>query len=242
MDKNQPPDSVWYQRQSAKYGASAHCPIAAADKCPRYFVSSRHIEYILPGALTLEPDQIEQLERQWQFADALCNLDLSVGSSGDNKTGIRILEGFCPEVSAIYLHLYCSEFRKFADDDHRDTAHRRLRSEGVKSDDLQWKYFVVEAKHFTECKEFSIYAPPLQPRRQSRKRMNEASNKDKWTTLARDKFTCRYCGAEAGDGVALEVDHIISIAEGGSNDLSNLITACSQCNNGKGARSATIQN
>lgn len=242
MDKNRPPDFAWYQQKSAKHGAFSHCPIGSIDKCPRYFQSLRHIEYVYPGALLLEPSQIEQLEEQWKFADSLCNPALVVGISGNERIGIHSLEGFCPEVCALYLGLYCSSFRKFADEIHRDAVHQQLLNNGVNRDDLQWKYSHVEAKHFTECKELAIYAPPLQPKRQSRKRANEASQKDKWTTLARDEFTCRYCGAKGGNGVVLEVDHIVSIAEGGGNDLSNLVTSCSQCNNGKGARSAVIKN
>ena len=34
----------------------------------------------------------------------------------------------------------------------------------------------------------------------------------------------------------LQVDHIEPVTEGGSNDITNLITACEECNQGKGAR------
>ncbi|MBI4006518.1 MAG: HNH endonuclease [Gammaproteobacteria bacterium] len=40
------------------------------------------------------------------------------------------------------------------------------------------------------------------------------------------------CGAN-GPGVKLEVDHIISVAEGGSDALNNLQTLCFECNRGK---------
>lgn len=49
----------------------------------------------------------------------------------------------------------------------------------------------------------------------------------------RDAFTCQYCKAN-GDGVVLHVDHIIPVAEGGDNTIFNLVTACSDCNLGKG--------
>jgi len=51
--------------------------------------------------------------------------------------------------------------------------------------------------------------------------------------FTRDDSTCQYCGAR---GVALECDHVIPVAEGGSNDDSNLVTACRDCNRAKGAR------
>lgn len=51
----------------------------------------------------------------------------------------------------------------------------------------------------------------------------------------RDSFTCQYCGAKAPD-VLLHVDHIISVVNGGRNEITNLITSCFACNSGKGGR------
>lgn len=61
------------------------------------------------------------------------------------------------------------------------------------------------------------------------------SKKVRFEVFKRDKFTCQYCGASAPD-VILEVDHIIPIAEGGTDDLFNLVSACFDCNRGKGKR------
>ena len=60
------------------------------------------------------------------------------------------------------------------------------------------------------------------------------SKKTRYEILKRDSFTCQYCGKMAPE-VILEVDHIIPVAEGGDNDLCNLITSCRDCNRGKGA-------
>lgn len=54
--------------------------------------------------------------------------------------------------------------------------------------------------------------------------------------LRRDQFTCRYCGAKAPD-VQLHVDHVVSVALGGTDNPENLVTACAECNGGKGNRS-----
>jgi hypothetical protein len=51
----------------------------------------------------------------------------------------------------------------------------------------------------------------------------------------RDNFTCQYCGRKAPE-VRLQVDHIVAWSRGGSNDISNLVTSCVECNIGKGAR------
>lgn len=50
--------------------------------------------------------------------------------------------------------------------------------------------------------------------------------------LNRDGFRCRYCGA-AADWAGLEVDHVVARSAGGSDDDSNLATACFPCNRGK---------
>ena len=54
--------------------------------------------------------------------------------------------------------------------------------------------------------------------------------------LEKYKFRCAYCGASAADGASLEVDHIIPVSKGGSNELSNLQTLCKSCNVGKSDR------
>lgn len=60
----------------------------------------------------------------------------------------------------------------------------------------------------------------------------------RWHVFARDGFACRYCGVLAGqDGVELVVDHVVSVADGGSDHPDNLATACKGCNGGKSARS-----
>lgn len=60
----------------------------------------------------------------------------------------------------------------------------------------------------------------------------QLSKKKRFEVLKRDKFTCQYCGAQAPD-VILQVDHIIPVSKGGTNDITNLVTSCSDCNGGK---------
>jgi hypothetical protein len=61
------------------------------------------------------------------------------------------------------------------------------------------------------------------------------SKKARFEVFKRDSFTCQYCGDEA-PRVVLHVDHINPVANGGGNDIANLITSCAPCNFGKGAR------
>lgn len=61
------------------------------------------------------------------------------------------------------------------------------------------------------------------------------SKKKRFEVFKRDSFKCQYCGRSAPD-VILEVDHIVPVAEGGKNDMLNLVTSCRDCNRGKGKR------
>jgi hypothetical protein len=48
----------------------------------------------------------------------------------------------------------------------------------------------------------------------------------------RDEFHCAYCGRALRDEAAENVtlDHLLARSAGGSNDASNLVTACRSCN------------
>lgn len=59
------------------------------------------------------------------------------------------------------------------------------------------------------------------------------SKKTRFDVFKRDSFTCQYCGKSAPD-VLLHADHIVPVCEGGTNEILNLITACAECNLGKG--------
>ena len=48
----------------------------------------------------------------------------------------------------------------------------------------------------------------------------------------RDNFQCQSCGKSKPE-TALEVDHIIPLVNGGSNDISNLQCLCCRCNRQK---------
>ena len=66
------------------------------------------------------------------------------------------------------------------------------------------------------------------------------SKRIRFEVLRRDNFTCQYCGRKASE-VELHVDHIRSVATGGGNEMENLITACVDCNLGKGKLNAVLQ-
>ncbi|WP_083421932.1 HNH endonuclease [Arsenicibacter rosenii] len=52
---------------------------------------------------------------------------------------------------------------------------------------------------------------------------------------------CEYCRIHSDDlFLSFEIDHIIPVKHGGSNDLDNLALACPHCNQHKGSDFATI--
>lgn len=60
----------------------------------------------------------------------------------------------------------------------------------------------------------------------------------RYEILKRDNHSCRYCGAVAPDA-PLTVDHVVPVALGGSDEPTNLVTACRDCNSGKSSASAS---
>jgi len=56
----------------------------------------------------------------------------------------------------------------------------------------------------------------------------------RFVVLRRDSFTCQFCGRAVGDGAKLSIDHIVPLSKGGNTSFGNLITACEECNKGKG--------
>ena len=61
------------------------------------------------------------------------------------------------------------------------------------------------------------------------------SKKLRFDIFKRDGFKCQYCGTAPSEEVILEVDHIRPVVDGGGNEIDNLVTACSDCNRGKGS-------
>ena len=61
------------------------------------------------------------------------------------------------------------------------------------------------------------------------------SERVRYEIFGRDGFRCQACGRGTNDEVKLTIDHITPVDWGGTNDISNLITLCDECNRGKKA-------
>jgi 5-methylcytosine-specific restriction endonuclease McrA len=49
--------------------------------------------------------------------------------------------------------------------------------------------------------------------------------------VARDAYTCQYCGRKGKD---LTLDHVLPKERGGAHTWENLVACCTECNNKKG--------
>jgi 5-methylcytosine-specific restriction endonuclease McrA len=57
--------------------------------------------------------------------------------------------------------------------------------------------------------------------------------------FARDEYSCQFCGRSQHDlrfRECLTRDHLVPLSRGGTNDWTNVVTACSTCNTRKGNR------
>lgn len=61
------------------------------------------------------------------------------------------------------------------------------------------------------------------------------SERLRYEVFSRDDFRCQACGRGAKNGAKLTVDHVVPVDWGGTNDKSNLLTLCEECNRGKKA-------
>jgi len=63
-----------------------------------------------------------------------------------------------------------------------------------------------------------------------------AFKKQRLKVLARDQYTCTYCGNPG----ASHVDHIVPKVHGGGDEMDNLTSACARCNQLKGRKSLGV--
>lgn len=68
---------------------------------------------------------------------------------------------------------------------------------------------------------------------------NSIKGRQRSKVFVRDDFTCAYCGIQY-DPAFLEPDHIVPLTNGGTNELTNVITSCSKCNRNKQSKTVEL--
>lgn len=241
-------DFAWYSAESRKNRLPPRCPIASADLCPRYYFSLEALTRA--GHFTEIPRELSaKLARKWEMFEAAMDEDKPWAANQhehDDKTGSKLLplqsvSHFCPEVSYERFKYFASDLIAYygADADERmeERAYDKklYKSEGISEQfDPNWEK--VGACHYTECREYSIHGTFAAGKPSGTARRTDIIPQLRWRVLARDSFTCVYCGRKPPD-VALHVDHKVSVNDGGTNELENLVTSCNECNSGKGKSS-----
>jgi len=239
------PDFEWYSEKSREAKLSPRCPIAHCELCPRYYASVWLLGKARLMTEIAHADQ-QRLDKKWEpFKSTVAEEDASMTRAGE-KSRFNSVSNFCPEVSKQMFGYFASGLIKHFDEIDREAAHVRLEREKADPNDPRWVWASMIPRHYTECREFSIFSEvadgkPLvgkaSKKSQRKSRRTGLSQKVRWQVLARDSFTCQYCGRKPPD-VVLEVDHMTSVADGGSDEMSNLTTACFECNRGKGPLSS----
>ena len=69
-----------------------------------------------------------------------------------------------------------------------------------------------------------------------KKKRKHISKSIRHEVFLRDDYKCCECGATK-ENTSLHIDHIVSVSQGGSDEMSNLQTLCEQCNLSKSSRS-----
>lgn len=213
-----------YHQISAKQNLPVRCPILG--KCRRAFQTRHEIGFRMSGVkVTFEnflyqqgfecnPDElikpIEQLD--WRHSHDV----------------ISSVESVCPEVTLFEPQYMPFNFKQSA---YGSASYRK-----------ETRKFTAVPRHYSECAEFSEYAfhsgefkPKNQKTSNSRKR-SHISRTMKFEIYQRDEFRCYYCKkhkSQLPEGVHLSLDHKIPYVDGGDDSFENLVTACSECNNGK---------
>ena len=101
----------------------------------------------------------------------------------------------CPEVGFDGFDYFASGFHRYADEIDHNLAHKRLGEQGIGISDFRWQWSTVAPHHYTECREYSMHFDiRLGKSRSAPKSRSGLTARVRWQVLARDDFTCQYCG------------------------------------------------
>jgi hypothetical protein len=233
-----PADETWYLKRDGRRKLPPHCPIAANDRCPRYYLSQRYAADAGALSLELSADLRALIEQRWAATDVFADIEQSVAIWLRPNGQLRGVSQFCPEVTGRLFGLFCSDLRTYPDEESKQVHHKQLSAEAATPDDPRWDWMIADSRHYTECHEFSVYgSAQTSSNKTCKTNKRSLSPKVRFAVFARDGWRCIYCGRSAADST-LHVDHKISVANGGNDLMENLATACAECNLGKGAKNA----
>lgn len=117
----------------------------------------------------------------------------------------------------------------------------------ISIEDVEEKFDVDEVEKtelavVSSQKDLDVEENKMAEAKRRKKLRNEVTHKLRFDVLERDSYRCKYCGRspKTTEGLEIVVDHIIPLELGGTNDMTNLLTACFECNEGKKDRRLAI--
>lgn len=135
----------------------------------------------------------------------------------------------------VILGVFLSSLYFLRNKEHKDFEKFRLSSQQK------------ESEFYKKESEFNVFYTMISEKVASDKEISKRRRitmTDRKNVLERDSYTCQICGISRsfldelcpglGDYLRLEIDHIVSIKQGGTSDISNLQTLCWRCNSKKG--------
>ena len=78
--------------------------------------------------------------------------------------------------------------------------------------------------------DFNVELLPNNTKRKPKRKRTNIPRGLRHEVFKRDGYKCVECGASKEDGATLHVDHKIPVSKGGTDELDNLQTLCSDCN------------
>jgi hypothetical protein len=150
----QNPNFDWYAAKSREMNGPTRCPLASANRCPRYYASLYLLGRV--GISTKIPEETKvKLDSQWKnFEATIGEEEASISGGEGNDT--KAMSNFCPEVSYNIFGYFASGLFPHHGQIDRGMAHARLAREKVHRDDPEWDWASITPRHYTECPEYSI--------------------------------------------------------------------------------------
>lgn len=128
-------------------------------------------------------------------------------------------------------------------EDHGDEPYGLLRANRVISKTAKEEIPTKEQKLLPSCKAIDGFRKQQKEKASKKGVRCPISPGLRKQIFMRDGYRCVHCGAMPSDGrhVFLEVDHVIPVSRGGTDDPGNLQTLCHVCNSGKSDQADPIK-
>lgn len=224
----------WYEFESASRKTTCRCPFASPSGCQHFLASIELMQNCGDDRVSIPVQTITALRKKWPISvsDVIRDETIGIDLPTRNSNMQFGYSNCCPDLLGTIEGVYANSLKPRLEDERGLDGRERFADEHPLR---HWRY--IKAQHFTQCSHYASLAKPIASgtNKSSRKVRKPISDDLWWELLEDSRRKCCYCG-KSPPQVSLEVDHVIPIAMGGTNDRSNLVVACARCNRGKSAK------